>query len=701
MLAVIAPSKISGMDRRLLLPLLLLLTACAPALGQKSDPIAPAVGIVESDATDPDVGGREATADEALSFAGSVPAPEFPDGLDWLNTEQPLSLAELRGKVVLLDFWTYGCINCMHNFPGLKQLEAEYSDELVVIGVHSAKFENEGDTDNIRQIILRYDLEHPVVNDNEFLVWNTWGVRAWPTLVLIDPRGNVVGRHSGEGVYPVLKPVIESLVNEFDELRLLDRTPLKLRLEKEGRPSTVLSFPGKVLADPEAGRLFVADTNHHRIIQADINTGQVQAVFGTGAPGLMNGAAAQAQFNNPQGMALAGDTLYVADVDNHAIRSIDLISGRVDTVVGTGNQASRYPPVAGVAPEVELNSPWDLALAGDDLYIAMAGSHQIWQLGLDDGILEPLAGSGREGTLNGPRAGAELAQPSGLALGPDNRLYFADSESSSIRWVELAGNSPLVGSLAGGDQTLFQFGDVDGVGSGALLQHPLGIVSDGQLIYVADTYNNKIKRIDPASGEVKTWLGEDYGWRDGEQPLFYEPGGLDLVEGVLWVADTNNHVIRRVDLDTGLTSTLVLSGIEAFMPAANDYQGTVLVLEPATAAGGTGTLLIDVQTPQGYKFNDLAPTSISWSVEGNVARIPIEFNVTMPDPTFPMEFEVEFIEGSGALIVDLNLYFCGTETQALCLFDQVRLELPLVVGSGPGAAVGLTYQIPKPNLPNY
>ncbi len=675
----------------------LLVAACTPAAVDPADPTVSQVENVVPEALDESADIERA---QLPSFAGTMPAAEFPDGLDWLNTEQPLSIADLRGKVVLLDFWTYGCINCMHNFPGLKQLEAEYANELVVIGVHSAKFENEGDTDNIRQIILRYDLEHPVINDNDFVVWNTWGVRAWPTLVLIDPRGNVVGGHSGEGVYPIFKPVIESLVNEFDDLQLLDRTPLALKLEKEGLPSTVLSFPGKVLADPDSGRLFVADTNHHRIVQADINTGQVQAVYGSGVPGLMDGVATAAQFYNPQGMELAGDTLYVADVDNHAIRSIDLNSGQVKTVVGTGNQASRYPPVAGLAPDVELNSPWDLALAGENLYIAMAGSHQIWQLGLDDGVLEPLAGSGGEGTLNGPRAGAELAQPSGLALGPDNRLYFADSESSSIRWVELIGDSPEVGWLAGGDRTLFQFGDVDGVGSGALLQHPLAVVSDEALLYIADTYNSKIKRIDTVSGEVTTWLGEDHGWRDGEEPLFYEPGGLDLIDGVLYVADTNNHVIRMVDLASGVTSTLVLSGIEAFMPVADDYRGTVLALDPAMVTGGAGTLLIDIQTPEGYKFNDLAPTSVTWSVEGDIAIIPDDANVTIPGPTFPMQFSVDFAEGSGAIVADLNLYYCETKAEALCLFEQLRLRLPLEVGGEHGSVAGLTYEIPKPDLPN-
>ncbi|HEX2869201.1 MAG TPA: thioredoxin-like domain-containing protein [Ignavibacteriales bacterium] len=128
-------------------------------------------------------------------------APEFPDGLDWLNVDHPIKLSDLRGKVVLLDFWTFCCINCMHIIPDLKKLEAKYPGELAVIGVHSAKFLSEQETGNIRQAILRYDIEHPVVNDKDFKIWTSYGANAWPTVVLIDPRGDVVGHHSGEGVY--------------------------------------------------------------------------------------------------------------------------------------------------------------------------------------------------------------------------------------------------------------------------------------------------------------------------------------------------------------------------------------------------------------------------------------------------------------------------------------------------------------------
>src|SRR3712207_3570738 len=123
-----------------------------------------------------------------------VRAPELEGGRGWLNTDAPLSLAALRGKVVLLDFWTYGCVNCMHVIPDLKRLEEKYRKQLVVIGVHSAKFENEKETENIRRIVLRYGLEHPVVNDADFRIWKSYAVRAWPTQVLIDPADYVVGQ---------------------------------------------------------------------------------------------------------------------------------------------------------------------------------------------------------------------------------------------------------------------------------------------------------------------------------------------------------------------------------------------------------------------------------------------------------------------------------------------------------------------------
>ena len=398
------------------------------------------------------------TTPSGASAAGTSPAPEFPDGLDWLNVEHSLDLAALRGKVVLLDFWTYGCINCIHIIPDLKRLEAEFPDELVVIGVHSAKFANEGETDNIREVIQRYGLLHPVVNDVNFEVWDSWGARAWPTVALIDPAGNAVGIHAGEGVYEVVQPVIANLVAEFSATGRLDPTPLPLRLEQDRSPNTVLSYPGKIHADPSSNRIFIADTGHHQIIAAT-DDGTVTAVFGSGVSGFDDGTGIDSSFSSPQGLVVDGDTLYVADTNNHAIRQVNLTSGVVTTLAGTGDMG--WPPVGGNLDDVTLNSPWALELSGDLLYVANAGTHQIWTIDLTARTAAPSVGSAAEGTANGPLLEAALAQPSGLTFDSDGILYFADSESSSIRSAEVGVLDGVTDLVAGGSANLFVFGDED------------------------------------------------------------------------------------------------------------------------------------------------------------------------------------------------------------------------------------------------
>jgi DNA-binding beta-propeller fold protein YncE len=628
------------------------------------------------------------------SFAGTEPAPEFPGDLDWLNVARPLDLAELRGKVVLLDFWTYGCINCIHIIPDLKRLEAEYPDELVVIGVHSAKFDNEGDTDNIRDIVARYDIGHPVVNDRDFEVWQLWGVQAWPTLVLIDPAGNVVGGHSGEGIYAVLQPVIDSLVEEFDEQSRIDRTPLELVLEKDRLPNSVLSFPGKVLADPVDGRLFIADTNHHRILLTDLETGEIVDVVGSGVAGYGDGSFESALFDQPQGMALSedGGTLYVADTGSHAIRSLDLRDRSVSTLLGTGDQATAYPPLSGRAPELAISSPWDVAVEGSTMYIAMAGSHQIWTMDLTTGEAEWYVGSGRESTVNGPRLAAELAQPSAVVVLPDGSVAFADSESSSIRAAS-PGPSGLTSVIAGSDVNLFDFGDLDGFGAEARLQHPLGLDYGDGVLWVADTYNSKIKKLDPTSLEIVTAFGGEQGWSDGSggSSSFSEPGGLSYAEGKLYVADTNNHAIRIIDLETGEVATRVLFGIERFPTPAGDGPSTI-DLGVVEVNPGEGSVVLDVVVPEGYKVNDLAPFSMRWEGSGAIVA---DGDRSIVAPVFPLELEAEFT--GGTIAADLTIYYCEIEAQQLCLVEMVRIEamIDTVVGGPPVAHFAHEIELPS------
>jgi thiol-disulfide isomerase/thioredoxin len=482
-----------------------------------------------------------------------VRAPDFTGGIEWFNVPAPLSLKDLRGKVVLLDFWTYGCINCMHVLPDLRRLEEKYRDELVIVGVHSAKFTNERKPDNIRRILVRYDIDHPVVNDRDFAIWKAYGARAWPTQVLIDPEGYIVATASGEGKAEAFDRAIQAVIGVFEAQGKIDRQPIAVSPERDRIRTSVLAFPGKVLADPMGGRLFIADSNHHRVLVAGLD-GRVTVVIGSGAAGFADGGFGAAQFFRPQGLALDGSTLYVADTENHAIRAADLDRRQVTTVAGTGRQAA-WGEQGGASRETPLNSPWDVARSGSLLDVAMAGSHQIWILDLVRSLAIPYAGSGREARVDGSIDEAAFAQPSGLTIA-GTTLYVADSESNIIRAVRLPPTND-VSTLAGGD--LFEFGHRDGRGDEARFQHPLGIAWCHGRLFVADTYNHRIRSVDPATGVVRTFAGTGVeGHSDGppSQCAFYEPGGVSATAEALFVADTNNHVIRIVPLDGRPTSTL-------------------------------------------------------------------------------------------------------------------------------------------------
>ena len=481
-----------------------------------------------------------------------IHAPDFTGAVDWFNVPAPLTLRALRGKVVLLDFWTYGCVNCMHILPDLKRLEHKYGDALVVVGIHSAKFTNECRSDNIRRILVRYENDHPVANDATFAIWKAYGARAWPTQVLIDPEGYVVATASGEGHAEGLDRAIATVLHVFEEQGKLDLTPLPSSPERESMAESTLAFPGKVLADEATNRLFVADSNHNRILVTS-EDGRVTQVIGEGAAGRVDSDFAHATFFRPQGLALSGGVLYIADTENHLVRAADLSTGRVTTIAGTGTQA-RWGGMGGLGRETALSSPWDLLCDGPLLFVAMAGTHQIWIVDLRRELALPYAGSGREARADGPADEAAFAQPSGLAIG-DGTLFVADSESNIIRAIALP---PLndVRTLAGGD--LFEFGDQDGVGDDARFQHPLGIARSGARLFIADTYNHRIRILTVADRKVRTFSGKDAGFLDGSrgEARFHEPGGISATSKALFVADTNNHAIRRIDLATGRVETI-------------------------------------------------------------------------------------------------------------------------------------------------
>ncbi len=508
-------------------------------------------------------------------------APELNGGIAWLNSSGPIKMADLKGKVVLLDFWTLCCINCIHIMPDLAKLEKKYPNELVVIGVHSAKFDNEKDTRSIRKAVLRYEIAHPVVNDANHAIWDNYEISSWPSMAVIDAEGKYVGQLSGEGNYEILDSVITTLIAEAKEKKVLNEKPIRFDLVRYRETGdTPLFFPGKITADEKSNRLFIADSTHHRIVVTDL-AGNKKEIIGNGTPGYKDGPFADTQFDDPQGMAYENDVLYVADRKNHVIRVLDFKTKTSSTIAGIGKQdgefANRALDTFVDAKANGLNSPWDLLIVGRQMFIAMAGHHQIWVLDMETRKMKPFAGNGREHIKDGPLYASSFAQPSGLTH-DGTHLYVADSEGSAIRKLPLNGEGRVTTYIGrpGDRGALFFFGDRDGKLEDARLQHALSVLAhDGKLI-IADTYNSKIKELDPTAGTCVTLLGGEPADSFFGGPVLSEPAGMSIAAGKLYVADTNAHRIRVVDLKSRVISTLNLKGVEPpppqkdWIPTANN-----------------------------------------------------------------------------------------------------------------------------------
>ncbi len=491
-----------------------------------------------------------------------VRAPEL-TGRGWLNTAAPLSVRDLRGRFVLLDFWTFCCINCLHVLDELRPVEEQYAEELVVVGVHSPKFVHEADPDALVAAVERYGVHHPVLDDPELTTWSAYTARAWPTLVLIDPEGYVVAQYAGEGHAHAIGSLLADLVPEHRSRGTLQPgdspyvppvvEPSDLRFPAKAVPLPVSSHPGGVL---------VADAGHDEVVLLDAD-GAVARRFGG--------------FREPNGLCLlppevgaqVGYDVVVADTVGHRLAGLDLATGDVRTLAGDGTQWMQGDGTD------RLSSPWDVAWWQDRVWVAMAGIHQLWTFDPLTGEVEVAAGTLNEGLLDGPAADAWFAQTSGLAADGD-RLWLADSETSSLRWVDAAGTvHTAVGT------GLFDFGFRDGPADQALLQHPLGVavLPDGS-VAVADTYNGAVRRF--ADGELTT-LAVDLAEPSG---LYLDKHGVDG-DGLV-VVESAAHRLTRVPLDATV--------------AAADFSHTTQ--RPVTDVGARVTLEIAFTPPPGQKVDD-------------------------------------------------------------------------------------------------
>lgn len=639
-----------------------------------------------------------------------IKAPDFPADMEWINTK-PLRLKDLKGKFVILDFWTYCCINCMHILPELKKLEHQFPNQLVVIGVHSAKFEAERDSENIREAMLRYEIEHPVVNDSRKGMWAALRVDTWPTVILVDPEGYILDRGRGEFTAASVEPFLREKIEEYRRKDLLSEEPLRIDLDAGNIAPTSLRFPGKVLADAASNRLFIADSNHNRIVVTKLD-GTLLETIGSGKLGVTDGGYEEASFNHPQGLALDGEKLYVADTQNHRIRQVNLRTKKVRTVAGNGIQAKQGAP-GGAPRQTAIASPWDLWIHDDELYIAMAGPHQIWKMPLSESEIEPYAGNSAEDIVDGPlmprepfKTGfAAFAQPSGLTSDGE-WLYVADSEGSSIRAVPFDPTKSVRTVVGTAHQPkarrLFTFGDRDGTRTQALLQHCLGVAYVNGKIYVADTYNNKLRSVDAKSGETRTLagLGRDKPGADDTAGTFNEPGGLSYARGLLYIADTNNHLIRTYNLKSGEVRTLPIAGLAP--PGAAplekpDFEGASQVKIPVTRLAPKGdqvVLKVQLALPRGFKVNPLAKMSYWLDVKGDTGPVDRAAlgNVKLTEPTAMFDVPIPVAEeGRDLVSVSLRYSYCSDQDDGtgVCKFGAVVFTVPLIVQSDSEASTAL------------
>ncbi|GGM47707.1 hypothetical protein GCM10012275_18450 [Longimycelium tulufanense] len=512
-----------------------------------------------------------------------VRAPELV-GRGWLNTGgRSYELGDFRGRVVLLDFWTFCCINCLHVLDELRPLEAEFADVLVTIGVHSPKFAHEADPGALAAAVERYEVHHPVLDDPELTTWQSYAVKAWPTLVVVDPEGYVVHVAAGEGHGETLRRVITELVAEHEEKGTLHRgdgpyVPPPAR-------ETALLFPAKILALQNS--LLVSDAAHHSLVELATDGETVLRRIGSGRRGRADGVPTDAEFSEPAGMTLlppdiaacVGYDVVVADTVNHLLRGVRLADGQVTTVAGTGEQW-RDGADSGPARDTDLTSPWDVVWwePAGGVVIAMAGNHTLGHFDPVRSTVHRFAGTTVEGLRDGAAEDAFFAQTSGLAA-TDDRLWLADSETSALRWVERTDDGFAVRTAVG--TGLFDFGHRDGPADQALLQHPLGVAAlpDGS-VAICDTYNNAIRRCDPANNEVST-LATDVA----------EPTGAALVDGELVVVASAAHRLER-PVPPGVSAQLVAG-------AAQQVRRP-----PSTVATGELELVVVFTPPSGQKLDD-------------------------------------------------------------------------------------------------
>jgi thiol-disulfide isomerase/thioredoxin/sugar lactone lactonase YvrE len=623
---------------------------------------------------------------ELPSADARLDVPGFDGATAWLNVDHALSKEELKGRVVVVDFWTSCCINCLHTIPTLQKIEERFRGQpVVVIGVHSPKFEEEQKVERLRDFLRGSGIEHPIAVDAEMAIWRAWGVEGWPTVAVLDVAGRAIWAASGEPGEDELTRVVASALEEGRGQGKLARGELPgVRAEKE--TAGALRYPGKVLA-LESGGLAIADTGHNRVVLLD-KGGRVEAVVGSGQKGKLDGAFADASFNQPEGMTESGGDLYVADTYNHLIRKIDLRARAVTTVAGTG-ELGAGPLARDEKPALSLplRSPWDLLDIKGTIYVAMAGTHQIAAFDPRRKSIRLFAGNGREARVDGPLLEAAFAQPSALAT-DGKEIFVLDSETSSVRAIDAAKGQ--VRTVVGLD--LFVFGDVDGDRTTTRLQHPIGMTFADGAVWVADSYNSKVKRIDPRTGVTRTALG------GADRRELAEPAGIAAGPGALFIADTNHHRVLRLPLplkSSARPEPLALKDLAAPPVAtASPAAPRKVTVNPADPVASLGSIRIPPgalsqirvrwEIPSGTGVNEEAPFRVVWTEAPGLTRIPDTSRAKGAEVKDGFDLPIEPASGakSASLTGVLDMVVCDLVTHAVCVPVRRTLKASFAIEAG-------------------
>lgn len=457
-------------------------------------------------------------------------APEFPATLEWLNLASPLRMAQLRGRVTALAFVNAGSAWSQQRLSDLSTLRKRHSDNLHVVAVHVPRFDHERDPRRALKRLFRTPQEFPIAHDADWVLWQQYGIDAWPTVVLIDGRGRVRQRIVGDAPVRELDAQVARL-REEETPQSLNAEPIQLRRNLE--PDLPLRFPIGLAVGPQY--LYVADSGHHRVLECEMN-GRIRRQFGSGGPGFIDGPMELSAFQNPHSICLQRDTLYVADAGNHAVRRIKLGSGDVDTLCGAGRPGRPAEGVINDPRSVALDQPRGLAISPNNtLCISCTGDNRVWTFDLGERMLKLLAGSGSVDSVDGEGAAASFAGPSALAM-VQQILYVCDEAGSAVRSVNLRNRQ--VTTLVG--QGCWRFGGLDGSRSDALLQQPQAIALDGNspVLWIADSGNDQLRTLRLGGGELTTVALPQ---------RLHGPAGLALAGGVVWIADTDAHAVLRFD----------------------------------------------------------------------------------------------------------------------------------------------------------